>query len=63
MKLKTILISLLATMGCHAKPLDLGAPLPAVSGENQAGETVKLIPAKDHQWLLVFFYPKALTGG
>lgn len=63
MKLKTILISLLATMGCHANPMDLGALLPVVSGKNQAGKKVKLVPAKDHKWLLVFFYPKALTGG
>ena len=63
MKLKSILFSLLATVGLHANPLGLGEPLPEVSGKNQAGEKVKLIPAKDHEWLLVFFYPKALTGG
>lgn len=46
-----------------AAPLKIGAELPKLEGKNQDGKVVKLEAAKDHKWLLIFTYPKALTGG
>ena len=63
MKLKILFVSFLAVLGLKAGELDLGARLPDVSGKNHLGEVVKIEAAEDDEWLLVFFYPKALTGG
>lgn len=63
MKLETIFASFLAAFGLQAAELDLGALLPDVSSKNHLGKVVKIGAAKENQWLLVFFYPKALTGG
>ena len=63
MKLKVLMSSFLAAFGLKAGELNLGTPLPDMSGKNHFGEVVKIESAKDHEWLLVFFYPKALTGG
>jgi len=43
--------------------LEIGAKLPELTVTNQDGEKVPLTPADDNPLLLVFFYPKALTGG
>ena len=63
MQIKTIFASFLAAFGLQAAELELGAALPDVSGKNHLGKVVKIEPAQESQWLLVFFYPKALTGG
>ena len=63
MKLETIFASFLAAFGLQAAELDLGALLPDVSSKIHLGKVVKIGAAKENQWLLVFFYPKALTGG
>lgn len=43
--------------------LDLGANAPVMKGKNQEGKEVELKAADGHEWLLIFTYPKALTGG
>lgn len=48
---------------CAAEELQLGAELPSVEAKNQDGETVQLADYADKPYLLVFFYPKAHTGG
>ena len=54
--------SLTALASCNAEPLAVGAALPAVSQQDQAGKTVTLDPAAKG-FLLVYFYPKADTPG
>ena len=46
-----------------AAALEKGAKLPALKGVNQDGEDVPIQAADGHEWLLIFTYPKALTGG
>ena len=43
--------------------LELGAKLPELQVTTQYGKEIPLAAAKDHRWVFVFFYPKALTGG
>ncbi len=43
--------------------LELGAELPELQVTNQDGEKVPLAAAEGDQYVLVFFYPKAMTGG
>ena len=43
--------------------LELGAELPELQVTTQYGKEIPLTAAKDHRWVFVFFYPKALTGG
>lgn len=43
--------------------LELGAKLPELNVTNQHGKEIPLAAAKGDQWVFVFFYPKALTGG
>ncbi|NNC88446.1 MAG: hypothetical protein HKN82_08315 [Akkermansiaceae bacterium] len=50
----------LATAG---EPLELGKPVPDVEGKTHEGEVVKLREAGASGWFLVYFYPKAATGG
>ena len=50
----------LATAG---EPLELGKPVPTVEGKTHDGNTVKLHEAGATGWFLVYFYPKAATGG
>jgi peroxiredoxin Q/BCP len=48
----------------QAEPLKVGAPAPAVSALTDAGTTLNLADVyKQNNYTLVWFYPKALTGG
>ena len=46
-----------------AGPIELGAPIPDISGTNQAGQTISFREAGARGYLLVYFYPKADTPG
>ena len=47
-----------------ADPLQVGDPAPAVSGTTDEGKTLNLADVyKANDYTLVWFYPKALTGG
>lgn len=68
--MKRLFLGLLAGVGLvltygmiMAEPLDLGNALPEVEGKNHKGEVVKLHEAAGEGWALIFFYPKAGTGG
>ncbi|MFT6178801.1 MAG: peroxiredoxin [Akkermansiaceae bacterium] len=63
MKLKTLLLSALSAASLTAAPLEIGGKLPELKGKNQDGKGVVLKAAGGNQWLLIFTYPKALTGG
>ncbi len=63
MKFKNLFTFFLSAFSLQAAQLKIGALLPEVSGENQLGKVVKIESEKENEWLLVFFYPKALTGG
>ncbi|MGJ8697496.1 MAG: hypothetical protein ACSHYF_14360 [Verrucomicrobiaceae bacterium] len=63
MKWKITLASLMTILGLKAGELEMGAKVPEVSGTNHHGNEVQIAPAPEQEWLLVFFYPKALTGG
>jgi len=63
MKLKTILLSLASMLSLTAAPLEVGGKLPELKGMNQEGKEVVIQAADGNQWLLIFTYPKALTGG
>jgi peroxiredoxin Q/BCP len=69
MKLRSILLltmflsPLFAAFG-RAESLKVGDPAPAVSGITDTGETLNLGDLyKKNTYTVVFFYPKALTGG
>ena len=47
----------------HAEPLAVGAPAPDISGTDQNGKTVKFKDVYAKGTTLVYFYPKADTGG
>ncbi|MGD1977982.1 MAG: hypothetical protein PVJ98_01195 [Akkermansiaceae bacterium] len=61
--MKTIFLTLLSAFSVHAAPLELGADLPKLKGLNQEGKEVAIKAAEGHSWLVIFTYPKALTGG
>ena len=68
MKLRSLvtLMSLLTFLGlvARAEPLKIGADAPAVSGVTDEGKTLNLADVyKANDYTLVWFYPKALTGG
>jgi len=63
MKLKCILAWLASALALSAAPLNSGDGLPKLEGRNQDGKVVKLEAGNGHKWLLIFTYPKALTGG
>lgn len=46
-----------------ASGLEIGDKLPELKGKNHLGKEVELKAASGNQWLLIFTYPKALTGG
>ena len=55
--------SIFAAFG-RGESLKVGDDAPVVSGITDAGETLNLGDVyKDHTYTVVFFYPKALTGG
>lgn len=69
MKLRPLLLTLmfmsplLAAIG-RSESLKVGDTAPAVSGITDSGQTLNLADVyKDHTYTVVFFYPKALTGG
>lgn len=49
--------------GASAEPLDIGADAPAIKALDQDGNTVDLGELYAKGTVLVFFYPKAHTGG
>ncbi|GHB93746.1 peroxiredoxin [Cerasicoccus arenae] len=53
----------LASVNCAAEELKLGAELPAVTVLDENGAEVNLGDYADKPYLLVYFYPKANTGG
>ena len=58
-----MLSSLLAAIG-RGESLKVGDTAPAVSGVTDSGTTLNLADVyKNHTYTVVFFYPKALTGG
>jgi peroxiredoxin Q/BCP len=59
-------MSLLTFLGlvARAEPLKIGDAAPAVSGITDEGKTINLADVyKANDYTLVWFYPKALTGG
>ena len=63
MKLKMMFVSLISTLSLNAEPLKVGAKLPELKGKNQDGKEIALKAADGDQWMVIFTYPKALTGG
>lgn len=63
MKLKPFFLSVLSMISASAAPLEVGNDLPELKGKNQDGKEVTIKAAEGHQWLVIFTYPKALTGG
>lgn len=48
----------------HASPLNVGDPAPAVTATTETGADLNLADVyKAHAYTLVYFYPKAFTGG
>lgn len=67
MKLQTLLTTLLAiasfTLVAQAEPLAVGAAAPEISAVDQDGKTVNFKDVYAKGPTLVYFYPKADTGG
>jgi peroxiredoxin len=63
MKIKTMFLTLLSGFSLNAEPMKVGTKLPELKGKNQDGKEVVIKAAEGHQWLVIFTYPKALTGG
>jgi peroxiredoxin Q/BCP len=67
MKIRTFLVmSFFSALfaSANAEPLKVGDPAPAISGVTDAGTTLDLAEVyKKNTYTLVWFYPKALTGG
>lgn len=67
MKLQTLLATLLSFAGfaslAHAEPLAVGAPAPDVTSVDQDGKPVNFKEVYAKGPTLVYFYPKADTGG
>ncbi len=68
MKLQTLLTTLLglftfALPAAYAEPLAVGAPAPEISAVDQDGKTVNFKDVYAKGPTLVYFYPKADTGG
>lgn len=61
--LATMLLSLLPFAGGAAEKLKVGDPIPAVVCNDQDGKPVDLAKEGAKGLLLVYFYPKAKTGG
>ena len=61
-----VFMSLLSLLGlvARAEPLKIGADAPAISGVTDESKTLNLADVyKANDYTLVWFYPKALTGG
>ena len=66
--MKTLFLMTSALLGflrfqAGAAPLEIGAPIPDVTGVSQAGQPVSLKTAAAKGFVLVYFYPKADTPG
>jgi len=61
--LATMLLSLLPFLGSAAERLAVGDALPAVICNDQDGKAVDVAAEGAKGYLLVYFYPKAKTGG
>lgn len=59
----TLLMSLLPFFGDAAEKLAVGASIPDVTCNDQDGNAVSLAKEGAKGYLLVYFYPKAKTGG
>jgi peroxiredoxin Q/BCP len=59
----TLLMSLLPLFGAAAEKLAVGASIPDVTCNDQDGKAVSLAKEGAKGTLLVYFYPKAKTGG
>ena len=62
MKLKMMFMSLISMLSLNAGPLKVGAKLPELKGKNQDGKEIAIKAADGDQWMVIFTYPKALTG-
>jgi peroxiredoxin Q/BCP len=58
-----MLLTLLPLFGSGAEKLAVGAPVPTVTVNDQDGVAVDLAKEGAKGYLLVYFYPKAKTGG
>jgi peroxiredoxin len=63
MKFKALLAAVMSVFTFSASGLEIGDKLPPLKGKNQDGKEVSIKAAEGHQWVLIFTYPKALTGG
>ena len=67
MKLQTLLATIITLAGftalAHAAPLAVGAPAPEVASVDQEGKPVNFKDVYAKGPTLVYFYPKADTGG
>lgn len=66
MKTSRILIAMAFTFlgfGASAEPLEVGADAPTITATNQDGQEVDFGSLYKEGTVLVFFYPKAHTGG
>jgi peroxiredoxin Q/BCP len=61
--LATMLLSLFPFLGSAAEKLAVGDAIPAVTCNDQDGKPVDLAKEGAQGYLLVYFYPKAKTGG
>lgn len=67
MKLHTLLATIVSLAGlaafAQAEPLAVGAPAPQITAVDQDGKTVNFKDVYAKGPTLVYFYPKAMTGG
>lgn len=63
MKFTKLFAFFLAMIGMASAVLKEGDVLPKIEAQNHLGKMVKIEPAKGSDYLLLFFYPKAMTGG
>lgn len=67
MKLRTLLTTFVSLSSfallAHAEPLAVGAPAPMISAVDQDGKTVNFKDVYTKGPTLVYFYPRADTGG
>src|SRR3954463_16471342 len=61
--LSTVCSLLALSLTLHAEPLQVGAPAPDTGGTDQDGKTINLKDVYAKGPTLVYFYPKADTGG
>ena len=63
MKLKALFTAIMSLFTMSVSALEIGDKLPELKGKNQDGKEVILKAAEGNQWVLIFTFPKALTGG